>query len=599
MDRPSSRGAAAPSRSGLRTGSLRTAAGGGAPNYGGVGLNTNVSVAERPVTQHGMGGMRVGTAGPKRQVQDTSYFIGLLRGKCAEIGGEIGKLKKEADKFAQDNSSYTKYERQYEELIKMVRQLEGKLADYNLAMDKARDSTDPEDVRAYQQQLAARNAQEKKTVDSIFLERQRCEEAVRAVEDKISKQRQLEEYKVGQLSEGERTRYHALAQELTALQRTVAGRSGELDSLRKRVKQGEMALENDHLREEYHQLSRQLDALLRDKGNLQTELEASKLDPAEARQRMLDKVKADNARIQELQRQAEEADREAESKRKQAVELAQELEERRAGAGAGQASRGLGGNGGFGGGGGAGGDEGQKYEALFARDQEMTQFLQGFDEAVLKELEEHKKAQRMIVGLLEHTSRHLGREGALPNEEQLGEMRDSLSFKKKALESSQSTQEQLHKELEKRRGELDKVNTLDTKIEVELKSLTARIDVMKSEMVQFVKIDELRAEADRTREELIGTRKEYQKRRDQIKAQVALVQARHDKRKSALADDETARTIEGLEQKLRHHEQNIFHLNEFIVEKELETNFQGEREECGRIIDELNALHIQAAAASF
>ncbi len=37
----------------------------------------------------------------------------------------------------------------------------------------------------------------------------------------------------------------------------------------------------------------------------------------------------------------------------------------------------------------------------------------------------------------------------------------------------------------------------------------------------------------------------------------------------------------------------------FSLEKEVETNFQSEREECGRIIDELNALHIQAAAASF
>jgi intraflagellar transport protein 74 len=293
---------------------------------------------------------------------------------------------------------------------------------------------------------------------------------------------------------------------------------------------------------------------------------------------MLDKVKTDNARIQELQRLAEEADRETEAKRRQAAEIAQEIEERRS-----EESRG------------ASGGDSQKYEALFSRDQEMSQFLETFDDAVLKELEEQKKAQRMIVGLLEHTSRHLARQGALPSAEQFSEMRDSLSFKKRALESSASTQEQLQKELEKRRGELEKVNTLDSKIEVELKSLTSRSEVMKAEMLQFVKIDELRQEADQTREELIGMRKDYQKRRDQIKAQVSLVSAKHDKRKSMLADNETARTIEGLEQKLRHHEQNIFHLNEFIIEKELETNFQSEREECGRAVDELNTMHISAS----
>ena len=68
-----------------------------------------------------------------------------------------------------------KYERRYEELIKVVRALEGELADYNLAMDKARARTDPEDVVHYKNKLADMNMQVKQQVDHIFLERQRRE----------------------------------------------------------------------------------------------------------------------------------------------------------------------------------------------------------------------------------------------------------------------------------------------------------------------------------------------------------------------------------------------------------------------------------------
>jgi len=226
----------------------------------------------------------------------------------------------------------------------------------------------------------------------------------------------------------------------------------------------------------------------------------------------------------------------------------------------------------------------------------MTRFLETFEEQMVQELEEQKRAQKMIVGLLEHTSRHLAHSENLPSEEQYTEMKDTLTFKKKQLESSASTMEQLEKELEKRRGELEKINTLDEKIEVELKSLTERIETMKNEMTQFVKIDEMRTQAEYTRSELEALSQDYKKRRSNMRSQVSLVKQKHDKRKAMLTDNETARMLEGLEQKLRSHEQNIYHLNEFIIEKELETNFQSEREECGRIIDDLNAFHIEQAA---
>ncbi len=43
-------------------------------------LGAQIKVADRPVTQQGLGGVKTaGAKGPARQVQDKSFFLGLLR----------------------------------------------------------------------------------------------------------------------------------------------------------------------------------------------------------------------------------------------------------------------------------------------------------------------------------------------------------------------------------------------------------------------------------------------------------------------------------------------------------------------------------------
>ena len=45
-----------------------------------------------------------------------------------------------------------------------------------------------------------------------------------------------------------------------------------------------------------------------------------------------------------------------------------------------------------------------KYDMLYQRDQEMTLFMETFEEKKLKELEGQRQSQAMIVRLLEHIS---------------------------------------------------------------------------------------------------------------------------------------------------------------------------------------------------
>ena len=117
-------------------------------NLGGVGYNTKVSSVDRPVTNHGLSGMNAQGIGPGRQIYDRNYYNNLMRNKNNEIAAEINKMKTEVDEINRDNATYLQLERKYETLIKDVRKFEGDLADYNLALDKHRSDTKPEDIEA-------------------------------------------------------------------------------------------------------------------------------------------------------------------------------------------------------------------------------------------------------------------------------------------------------------------------------------------------------------------------------------------------------------------------------------------------------------------
>jgi len=140
-------------------------------NYQGVGYNTKVTAIERPVTNHGMSGIKVSNQGPGRQIYDRSYYYNLLKTKNSEIVNEIDKMKQEVEQINKDNQTYLTLERKYESLIKDVRKYEGELADYNLALDKYRSDTKPEDIEALFMMIKSQNDKQKAHLDILFAEK--------------------------------------------------------------------------------------------------------------------------------------------------------------------------------------------------------------------------------------------------------------------------------------------------------------------------------------------------------------------------------------------------------------------------------------------
>ena len=112
--------------------------------------------------------------------------MNLLKQKNTEIMNEINKMKQEVEDINKDNSTYLTLEKKYETLIKDVRKYEGELADYNLALDKYRSDTKPEDIEALYMHIKNQNDKQRAHLDNLFAEKRDMENEIQRIEQQIT-----------------------------------------------------------------------------------------------------------------------------------------------------------------------------------------------------------------------------------------------------------------------------------------------------------------------------------------------------------------------------------------------------------------------------
>lgn len=182
----------------------------------GLSLNSDVKVDHRPVTNHGVKGMKTSYGSQGRKVQDPAYFVGLLRSKINAITNEIEVLANESDTRERDINQYGQYERTYETLLNEVRDLEGTLADYNLARDKLRTGADPQDIETFTKQLKEQNNTSAQELDQLFVQIQENQQRIHDMNQEIMQLQDMAQDKINQLDPNKLQRYQqqkdALAQ---------------------------------------------------------------------------------------------------------------------------------------------------------------------------------------------------------------------------------------------------------------------------------------------------------------------------------------------------------------------------------------------------
>merc|ERR1719356_1309978 len=110
-------------------------------------------------------------------------------------------------------------------------------------------------------------------------------------------------------------------------------------------------------------------------------------------------------------------------------------------------------------------------------------------------------------------------------------MEDELEFKSKELQNSETTQNRLEAELQKRQDELDKIETLDVKITEELRQVEAKMKQYEDEIEnKFDRLADMQT-AGSVQLQRLGSRKmQLEANVSVLRQQVGILRLKHDSR---------------------------------------------------------------------
>uniref|UniRef100_A0A3B3Y314 Intraflagellar transport 74 homolog n=1 Tax=Poecilia mexicana TaxID=48701 RepID=A0A3B3Y314_9TELE len=480
-------------------------------------LSAAIKVADRPVTQQGLSGMKTGMKGPQRQILDKSYYLGLLRSKINELTTETSKLHKEIENFNQENSVYVSYEKRAESLAAEIKDLQGQLADYNMLVDKLNTNTEMEEMINDYNRVKAQNDIEARSIDSIFTERREREEVIRAIEEEIRRERQVAEEVVQAMPSAKRDKYFSMT---TANEELL------------------QELSHSQIKQEMVRLHETL-ASLEGKRNAMEDEHKSLGSPQEEREKLLKQVEL--TEIRDRRRQISEDIRNLD----QDSEAAQ-------------------------------GECQQKYKELKRKEEEIDRFLDSFEESRAEEQEKLTRSQEGIVSLLEHCSRNMLRLRHVDTvtASELKNMQEVLVSKETEVVQSESTARGLTTESRRLQQDLEKVQQLEGKISAELSTLKEQVSTMETELLTYRDLDALRRSADDKRKRLQEERLTLSQRRDSFLQLLEEMSLKHEALKTKLQENETHAQLTNLERKWQHLEQNNFVMKEFIASKTQESDYE-------------------------
>ena len=203
----------------------------------------------------------------------------------------------------------------------------------------------------------------------------------------------------------------------------------------------------------------------------------------------------------------------------------------------------------------------------------MQAYVDEFEEKYKKTTEETESLQQNIADFLEESSRQLSIKGSLPARSQFGAIKEELSYKKVQKDNAEVTDKRLKLELRQRRSELEKIESLEEKIKVEIESMVAAKDRFEEEIPRMNDIAALERES-RARESQLRLRKKHlQEHVPLLRLRVNEANKKYQARSTQVLESGPLKSIENSEQILQEILMNNFEKENFI-KTSLQTNDQ-------------------------
>ncbi|XGW28446.1 hypothetical protein V3C99_008314 [Haemonchus contortus] len=346
---------------------------------------TALNPPHRPVTQQGLSGgravSRLGT-GSMRQVHDKSYYMGVLRSKINQISSEIARLEEVYQRGQRDRMELDVYEQRAKESAMEVKELQRKLLNYNLLVDRMHSNHEVGDLEAESRKAKESADELEATVQDLFHERQAREYEIDELGAEIEEQKRLNQTMLSGMDPNLRETYEELKKESESLSTKVEEAQDELARLDEKKEQLELELMNSPVKKKAMELKQLLIDLKAKETSLIAEKEAMET-PEQKKQKLIEEIKNNNEDIATIEKQIEKTNELINTAHEEIREFDSSADNKLA-------------------------KNNEKYRDLMVKEREYDEFLNTFEEqkqSLLAELEKHGNE---VVRILQKISANIG-----------------------------------------------------------------------------------------------------------------------------------------------------------------------------------------------
>ena len=530
-----------------------------------IGFTTNTKVIDRAVSRQGLTGAISGSGGQKieRKIQDKSYFLTLLKTRISDITNEIVKMN---DKIGEINSDLTKYgalNKEYEILSKEVQDLEGELADYNLAGDKYRSNMRAEDIEEVYNKIKLYNKKKMDESDNLFLDKAKIMEQIGEIEQELNKVQQLIEQKLLDLDPEQKNEYESIKEENQNYVLQIYQLREEMAELNSQLIEGENALRNNPNKMEAHKLKDLINLLKRKKEELELQTNESGLSIDELKQRLMAKAKEQTIEKNNIDKKIPDTKKLIEANKKAIFEIEEEMKSQQKN------------------------DNTKAVDSIAEKDKEISAFIENHENIKRTHYKEIRAKEEIILSLLNNISEKIGM-GETPLEGGSG-LRERIKEKKEMIEKSENTLEEAKAKYEELVIKLQRLDKLDETLKKDIENYKEKLQRINNDINnKFDKVDEqkdfLKRDTERKKKLLVYLN---QNKENYNKLLTSLILKNRTKNRQ-LEDNDIYKRLHELEVKMQNNENTIYSLQSYIDSKSNENQYGNLLKECMDLQQKIN-----------
>ena len=499
-----------------------------------IGFTTNTKVIDRAVSRQGLTGAISGSGGQKieRKIQDKSYFMTLLKTRISEISNELVKMN---DKIGEINTNMTKYgalNKEYEIISKEVQELEGELADYNLAGDKYRSNMRAEDIEEVYNRIKLYNKKKMDESDNLFLDKAKIMDQISVIEQELNKVQQKIEQKLLDLDPDQKNEYEAIKEENQNYVLQIYQLREEMAELNNQLIEGENSLRNNPNKMEAHKLKDLINVLRRKKEELELQTNESGLSIDELKQRLMAKAKEQTMEKNNIDKKIPDTKKLIEANRKAIFEIEKEMKSQQSN------------------------DNTKAVDSIAEKDKEISAFIENHENIKRTHYKEIRAKEEIVLEMIEKSENTL---------EEAKAKYEELVIKLQRLDKLDET---LKKDIENYKEKLQRINN----------DINNKFDKVEEQK------DFLKRDAERKKKLLIYLN---QNKENYNKLLTSLILKNRTKNRQ-LEDNDIYKRLHELEVKMQSNENTIYSLQSYIDSKANENQYGNLLKECMELQQKIN-----------